>query len=344
MRPTDTLTRSQPEDLRQEGGVGRTLLRRAQRELVLVGSIVVLAVLFGSTSAEFLTPLNIMNIVTQSIPILIIALGMTVIIISGGIDLSVGSVASLVGVVTVGLYLTFPIPVPVALFLGLVLGGLIGAINGLVITRLHVPDFIATLAMMTAARGTAFIISGGYAMRSTDPLLAFLYNTQLGPIRTPIVIGIVIVVLIYLLLAHTELGRSLYAVGGNRHAARLAGLRVSRLTVTAYVIGGTLTALSGLITSSRMAAGSPTIGQGWELQAVAIVIVGGANLFGGEGGVAGTVLAALLIGMINNWLSLTGLDWWLQGLVQGSLLITVVALNQRAAARRRVLTLRMARP
>jgi ribose transport system permease protein len=139
---------------------------------------------------------------------------------------------------------------------------------------------------------------------------------------------------VFYFLSQTSLGRALHAIGGNPQAARFCGLNTKGLTLVSFAICGLLTGVSGLLTSSRMAAGSPTIGIGWELQAIAVVVFGGASLLGGEGSILGTVFAGVLIGMINNWMSLAGMDWWLQGMVQGSLLIIVVILNQEALGRR----------
>lgn len=299
-----------------------------QRVIILVIALIGLGIIFSVTNTDFLTKLNLLNIITQSTPILLIAFGMTIIIISGNIDLSVGSVASFVGVIAVKLMLELNIPFIIAMLIGVSSGALIGIFNGFVISFLGVPAFIATLAMMSLARGAAFILSGGYAMRSRNEGLSFLYNENLIGIRFPIIMMIVLLLLIVFLLSQTKLGRAFYAMGGNPKASMLCGLNNKRLTLIAFALGGLLTGLSGLLTSSRMAAGSPTIGMGWELQAIAIVIFGGANLFGGEGSIFGTLLAGLIIGMINNWMSLTGLDWWLQGFVEGSLLILVVGINQ----------------
>jgi len=302
--------------------------------MILIVAMVILSIIFSLTAEEFLTPLNLGNIFTQSIPIMIIAFGMTVIIISGGIDLSVGAIVSVVGVSTVWLLESADMPAGIAMLIGLGVGGLVGLINGTVVTFLRVPDFVATLAMMSTARGMAYVISNGFAIRSTDPTLAFLYNGSVEGLRFPIIVAALAFIVVYILLGHTALGRAFYAIGGNRDAAQLAGLKVRRLVILAYMIGALLTALSALLTTSRNAAGSPTIGSGWELQAIAIVIVGGANLFGGEGSVVGTLLACLMIGMINNWMSLMGLTWWLDGLLQGSLLIFVVAVGYRSYKRR----------
>lgn len=308
--------------------------RLRSRDGILLASVAAAGLLFTLTSGYFFTVTNLSNIAVQSSMILLISFGMTAVIISGGIDLSVGSAAAVVAVCTVWLISHSPIPAPVAMLLGLGIGAMIGLVNGLVVSWLRIPDFIATLAMMTGLRGVAFLIAAGFAIRSTNPQLAFIANGQLGPVPTPIVVVAVAFIVVHVMLTHTTLGRTFFAVGGNSSAARLAGVSIARAKVAAYMLSGFLTAAAGIIGASRTAAGSPILGTGWELQAIAIVILGGTNLFGGSGSVVGTLLAGLLIGMTNNWMSLTGLSWWLQGVVVGTLLIFVVAVNQRQMRQR----------
>jgi len=309
--------------------LGKPAFRWDRREWLLLAVVILLALLFGLTNPHFLTVENLLNILNQSTIILLVSLGMLAVIVSGGIDLSVGALASLVGVVTVVMMNDLGIPAYAAILLGLVTGGFVGLLNGFSVSRLKIPDFISTLAMMSICRGAAFLISGGYAVRTEDRLLVSLYNEKLGPLTLPIVVTAAAAILMFLFLGRTRPGRSMYAVGGNRHAALLMGIHVQRTVLLSYSICGFLTAAGGILTASRIAAGSPTAGMGWELTAISIVVLGGASLFGGQGGVLGTVLAAILLGMINNWLSLTGMAWWLQGFVQGALLILVVALNRR---------------
>lgn len=307
------------------------------REAGLLGVVIVAGLFFAATNETFLTSGNVTNVAVQSSMIILVALGMTVVILCGGIDLSVGSAAAVVGVVTVELGSTHGVPVVLAVAAGLATGVAIGLLNGAVVTLLRVPDFIATLGTLTALRGAAFLLAGGFAIRSTDADLGWLARGEIAGLQVPIVITLVAFAAVALMLRHTSLGRAFHAVGGNRQTAHLAGLDVRRVTVAAYAICGLLTALAGVVLAARTASGSPQAAAGWELEAVAIVILGGTNLFGGRGGVVGTVLAGLLIGMINNWLSLEGHESWLGDVVLGTLLVLVVALNQRerrARARR----------
>lgn len=299
------------------------------RPIILMICILVAGTVFSLTNETFLSTQNLFNIGVQSSMILLIALGMTIVIISGGIDLSVGSMAALAGVSVVWFITNTGLPTPLAMLAGLGAGCLVGLFHGLVISRLGVPSLIATLATLTALRGFAFLISGGYTIRATDPQLRFLANGSVGPIPAPILITIAGLILVHGVLAHTVLGRSFYAIGGNPQASRLAGINVRAVSTSAYVICAVLAAAAGLIAASRTASGSPIIGSGWELQAVGIVILGGAHLFGGSGGVLGTILAGIFLSMINNWMSLEGFGATLQGFVFGALLILIVAANQR---------------
>jgi ribose transport system permease protein len=308
-------------------------LSRYGHQVALLGVLVASAFIFAVTDRDFPTAQNLGNILLQVSIILIVSAGMTVAIVAGEIDLSVGAVAALASVISIDLLLYGSVPVPVALIAGVALGLGVGLVNGLVTSLLNVPGFVTTLAMMTTARGVAFIASGGSPVRSSDVTLGFLYNGDLGPLPTPVIIAALVCTSTYLFLAHTAMGRAFYATGGRRDAAEVNGIDVRRVAILAYVFSGATAGLGGLLAASRSASGDAAItGQGWELQAVAIVVLGGANLFGGSGGIVGTAIAAVFIGVINNWMSLAGLDWWLQGLVLGALLVGVVALGQKRNA------------
>jgi ribose transport system permease protein len=308
-----------------------------KRESHLLAAVLLLGLVFSVTNDNFLTTENLANIAVQSSMILLISFGMTVVIVSGGIDLSVGAIASIVSVVAVWIFTNTGIPVPVAMLFSLGAGAAIGLLNGVVISYAKVPDFIATLASLTALRGAAYLISGGFTIHSDNSDLAVLANSEVGGIPIPVLITFGVFLVTWLLLGQTPLGRSFYGVGGNRQAARLAGLPVLRLAIAAYVISGVTAAIAGLVAASRTGSGSPIIGNGWELQAIAIVMVGGANLFGGAGSVVGSLFAGYLIGEINNWLSLQAYQDYVVEIVQGTILVGVVFLSQRqwhARARR----------
>jgi ribose/xylose/arabinose/galactoside ABC-type transport system permease subunit len=304
------------------------------RELALLGIVVAVGAVFAATNATFLTTGNLENVAVQSSMLTLIALGMTVVILAGGIDLSVGSTAAVTGVVAAGLSASHGWSPVAASAAGILAGVAIGGVNGALVTLLRVPDFIATLGTLTALRGLAFVLAGGFAIRAEDPGLTWLARAEPAGVPLPILATLAVYAVLALVLSQTPAGRAFYAVGGGRATARLEGLRVGRTTCLAYMVCALLAAVAGLVLAARNAAGSPQAAAGWELQAVAIVILGGSNLFGGRGGVTGTLLAGLLIGMINNWLSLQGYESWLGNVVLGVLLVAVVALNERDRRRR----------
>jgi ribose/xylose/arabinose/galactoside ABC-type transport system permease subunit len=317
---------------RARARVGRW--RDSHRDVALLAIVIAAGAFFAVTNDVFLTSGNLRNISVQSSMIMLVSLGMTVVIITGGIDLSVGSAAALASVTAVGLTGGHDLSAGFAVVAALAVGVGVGVLNGSMVSFMRIPDFIATLGMLTALRGLAFIVSGGFAIRSQDSALSWFGTGEVAGVPAPALITAVAFVLVGLLLSGTTLGRAFYAVGGNRETARLAGLRVGQVTTLAYVLCGLLAALAGLVLTGRTGSGSPQAGTGWELQAVAITILGGTNLFGGRGNVFGTLLAGLFIGMLNNWLSLQGYDSWVGDVVLGGILITVVTVNERERRRR----------
>ena len=297
------------------------------REVALAATILVIVVVFSLSSPDFLTLANLENIGVQSSMILIVGTGMTIVIIAGQIDLSVGSLASLVGMSTVWLLVNSGLPAVVCLALGLVVGLAVGLIQGGVVVGLNVPGIIVTLGSLSALRGLCSLFANGASIQSTDAVLAAIAWGRLGGVPIPIVLIVAVAVCAHVFLTYSAPGRALFAVGGNPIAARLSGLNVSGTIVMAYGLSGFTAAIAGLVAASRTAAGSPIVGTGWELKAVAVVILGGANLFGGSGRVAGTMLAGILVAIIENGMSLLDVSSWAQSCLVGALLIAVVGLN-----------------
>lgn len=304
------------------------------REVALAAAIVAAAAILSSMSPDFLTFANLQNVGVQSSMILIVGMGLMVVIIAGGIDLSVGSAASLVGMTTVWLLSNSGLPAPVCLLLGLGTGLVIGFLNGSIVVTFSIPGIIVTLGSMTALRGLTSLFANGGAIQSTDPVLRGVAWGHAAGLPVPIVIVVFVALCLHVFLSYSATGRALYAVGGNPVAARAAGISVGRATIIAYAISGLAAAVAGLIAASRTAAGSPIIGVGWELKAVAVAILGGANLFGGSGRILGVVLAGMLVAVIENGLSLLSVASWIEGCLVGGLLILVVALNALRFRRR----------
>jgi ribose transport system permease protein len=308
--------------------------------------LLALVVAFSLVADNFLTVDNLRNILRQySVPA-ILAVGQTIVIVSAGIDLSVASTAALSGSVMGVMYAHEGYPEPVALLLGLAAGFAVGAINGFVITKWRVPDFIATLGAFTAVRGVALLVTDGLPVpdyskakegRTVPETVTTLGADSVFGIPLIAVVAGACALLGWFILSRTTLGRSAYAIGGNREAARVSGIRVERTKWMIYVFSGLMAAVAGFMLTGRQGSANALMGEGMELQSIAAVVVGGTNLFGGEGTIGGTIIGVLIIGVLNNGLNILGVaDFW-QRVVNGSIIVAVVALDQwrrRAAAAR----------
>ena len=303
-----------------------------------------LVVAFTIVTPDFLTVNNLVNILRQYSVLMILAVGQTLVIVSRGIDLSVASNAALSGSVMGVAYAYWAWPEPASLLVGLAAGVAVGAFNGFVITRLDVPDFIATLGTFVAVRGIALLVTDGLPVPDFER--AVEGRTLPGTISTlgvDSVLGMPLIAIVALvcaliggfILSRTRLGRSAYAIGGNTEAARMSGIKVERSKVWIYVISGLLAAVGGFMLTGRQASANALMGEGLELQSIAAVVIGGTNLFGGEGRMSGTVIGVLIIGVLSNGLSIAGVSEFWQRVVNGLIIVVVVALDQwrRRAAR-----------
>lgn len=318
-------------------GVGRArVVGLIQRQGVLIA--LALLLLFGTLRYDnFMAPYNVANVLGYNSMFGLIALGMTFVIMTGGIDLSVGSVAALASVIAA---LLSPRGLVPGLIAALLVGTFVGFINGIVITRLRILPFIATLAMLLAARGLALIFAknASVAASYTSGFITLGQGDVFG-VPIPALIMVVAYLLGSLALNYTRWGRHVLAVGGNEEAARLMGLPVDRIKLGVYTLSGTLAGLAGVILASRFGAGQPTEGLGWELSAIASVVVGGTLLTGGMGSVGTTLVGVLLLGLIlnilnfENGLGLVSLSSYWQSVIRGSFLLVVVILQNRLARR-----------
>jgi ribose/xylose/arabinose/galactoside ABC-type transport system permease subunit len=302
-------------------GESREMLQKAGIGLALIVLIVLASVL----SPYFLQPGNLLNVARQVSIIGIIAVGMTFVILTGGIDLSVGSILGLVAVVAAQ-QLQNGMAVPLVVALALLLGTALGLINGLGITIGGVPPFIMTLGMLVMARGAALTYAEGQPVSLGDAKqrFAWLGRGDIGGIPVPVFIFAIVVIAGMVILRYTTIGRYIYAIGSNREAARLAGIKVRAYTTLVYVISGLLAGLTALIWISRLTVGEPTAGTGTELEAIAVVVIGGTSLFGGEGGIGGTVIGAMIVGVLANVLNLLGVSPFTQQIVTGALIVLAV--------------------
>lgn len=294
---------------------------------VLFGYII-LVIVSSIMSPRFLTPLNILNIIRQISIFGILAIGQTLVILTGGIDLSVGSVLALV-VVLVGGFLP-EYGIVLTILAGLLVGTLAGVVTGLGVTKGNVQPFVMTLGMAGIARGLAFIYTGGMPIPVLNQKFLFIGNGYvLGSLPVPGVIFVSLVIIAALVLKYTAFGRYVYAIGSNAEAARLSGINVDLNKIAVYAIGGLMSAVAGVLFASQLAVAPPIAGEGYELDSIAAVVVGGADLFGGEGGMFGTFLGAVIIGSLSNILNLTGVSPFVQKLAKGALIIAAVIIKAR---------------
>lgn len=311
------------------GGVGRFLSHNG----ALVG-LVVLCIVMVIATPDFLTPQNMLNIGIQASTVAILAFGMTFVIVAGGIDLSVGSVAALSAMVASVWFGEAGLPAWMSVLAGLATGALAGLASGLSIAYGKLPAFIATLAMLSVARGLTLVISDGRPARTTEQV-SFL-GGNLGPIPVPIIVMVIAGVLAAFVLNRTVIGRSMYAVGGNYEAARMSGIPVRRVLTVVYTLAGGFAALAGLVLAGRLNSAQPQAASGYELDAIAAVVIGGASLAGGVGKISGSFIGALVLVVIRNGLNLLNVSSFWQQVVIG--LVIAVAVGIDVLRRRTALT------
>lgn len=299
---------------------------RSQFGVIL--AFVLLVVLASLVSDRFLTIPNLLNVLRQVSIVGILATGQTFVVLTAGIDLSVGSILG-VSVVLVARYLDIRGMV-VAIPLALGAGATIGLVNGWAIANAGIPPFIMTLGTLSFVRGLAFIITGGIPIPILDDNYYFLGNGRIAGVPIPALILLTTLAVSFITLHYTPFGRCLYAIGSNEDAARLSGVPVRRFKAVAYLISGLLAALAGLVYSSQLSVGTPVAGQAYELDAIAAVVVGGTSLFGGRGSVLGTFVGTLIIGVLANVLNLTGVDPYVQQLFKGALIVVAVYVMGRS--------------
>ena len=287
--------------------------------------LVLLCIFMAIMAPSFLSVDNGLN-VARSVSInAILAAGMTMIIITGGIDLSVGSILAVSGVSGVLLFVG-GVPTPLALLGGIAVGALAGFVNGAFVAWLALPAFIVTLGSMTYLRGIAYSLLEGQPLISSDLGYRAIGNGAVAGIPTPVVVMVVYLVF-WFILERTKFGRHVYAVGGNMEAARLAGINVKRVLLSVYTIGGAAAGLAGIIFSARVLSAQPTAGQSYELDAIAAVVLGGTSLMGGRGRVVGTLVGALIIGVLTNGLVLMNVPFFYQLIVKGVVIVIAVAID-----------------
>lgn len=283
--------------------------------------------IFPGTSEYFLTVKNLFNVLRQISTNLLLACGMTMVIILGGIDLSVGSVIALSGVIAAGCVSRYGMPIAPSMIVGILIGVIFGLFNGFVISKTTIPPFIVTLATMNIARGLAGVYTGGSPVRVVSKEWQWIGAGYAAGIPVPVIIMAIIFIISLLILNRTKIGRYIYAVGGNDMAARFSGINVSKVKFFVYTYSGIMAGLAGIILGSRMYSGQPTAGEGAEMDAIAAVVVGGTSMAGGSGKLGGTLIGALIIGILNNGLNLMNVNSFWQTVVKGVVILLAVTID-----------------
>jgi ribose/xylose/arabinose/galactoside ABC-type transport system permease subunit len=292
---------------------------------------IALALLMGALAVVrpgFLNLANIVNLLRQISINGILAVGVTYVLLTGGVDLSLGSVVALSGVVAAEFAHPGAYFILVPVLMGILAGAVCGAANGLIVTRGRVAPFIATLGMMTAARGLALLVSGGRPVSNMAQPFTRIGAGSIAAVPVPILIFAAVALLSWIVLRNLRLGRHIYAVGGNESAARASGVGIHSVKMAAYTICGALAGLAGVVLASRITTGQPNAGIGYELDAIAAVVIGGTSLNGGTGSVGGAILGALLIGVINNGLDLLNVSSYYQQVAKGLIIVGAVWLDR----------------
>ncbi|UCD51056.1 MAG: ribose ABC transporter permease [Phycisphaerales bacterium] len=301
-------------------------------------ALLLMVLAFSIFADGFLSVDNLWTVMRQISVNTCLSVGMTLVILTGGFDLSVGSILALSGAIMAGLLkfgtqlealdLYIGYQAPAAILIGILAGAFLGLFNGVAITRFKVPPFVATLAMLTIARGLTKLYTGGEAITGLGEAFVSIGSGRLLGIPNQVWIAAGIVVAVAVLLKRTRFGRYIYAVGGNEAAAQLSGVNVKRVKLMVYTIAGALSAVGGLIVTSRLNSATPIAGEGFELDSIAAVVIGGTSLSGGKGSVLGTVLGALIIGVLNSGLVIMGVDPFWQTVIKGFVILLAVVVDR----------------
>ncbi|MCA0230013.1 MAG: ribose ABC transporter permease [Bacteroidetes bacterium] len=301
-------------------------------------ALFVLCLIIGLLSDKFFTVSNFWNVLRQISVNICLSVGMTLVVLMAGIDLSVGSVLALCGAITAGLF-KMGIEVPSqnlyvgftllgASLAGILTGALLGFFNGFVITRFKVPSFVATLAMLTVARGLTMLWTKGFPISGLGEQFAYMGTGWFLGVPVPVWISAIVVALAVFLSDKTKLGRYIYAIGGNENASLLSGININKVKVIVYTIASALAAVGGLMVTSRLDSAQPNAGTGYELDSIAAVVIGGTSLSGGKGSIWGTVLGAIIIGVLNNGLVLLNVSPFWQQVVKGFVILLAVIIDK----------------
>lgn len=292
--------------------------------LVALAAICIFLSVFPKTSSIFLTSKNIFNVLRQIAPNVFLACGMVMVIILGGIDLSVGMVIALSGCIAAGVVSRYNMPIPVGFAAGILIGVAVGAFNGIWIAKTNIPPFIVTLASMNISKGLAEVYTGGSPVRVVNDAWQFLGAGYVGPVPVPVILMAIVLIITAIIMNKTKLGRHIYAVGGNAQAAAFSGINSGKVKFLVHTYSGLMAGLAGVVLASRMYSGQPTAGDGAEMDAIAAVVVGGTSMAGGSGKIGGMIIGAIIIGVLNNGLNLMNVNTSWQYCIKGLVILLAV--------------------
>lgn len=336
----DAMADTKADELEGTTITGRTrrFSRKWWADLALRNAMLIVVILticyFSYRSLRFSTLDNAVAILVAAAPFALIALGQTLVILTGGIDLSVGSVIAVSAMASASVAVHNPGQVWMTVLTALIVGLAAGAINGFFVSVVNVPPFIATLGMLTAGSGVAYAIGGGAPINGLPPEFGSIANTRILGLQIPVIVMIIGIIICAIVMRRTSYGLRIYAVGGNRNAAEIAGINARRILFSVYAVSGVLAGLSGVMLASRVISGPPNLGEGYELDAIAAVVIGGASLMGGRGSVWGTAIGLLLIQTLNNGLDILLVPSYWQDVIKGVLIVFAVAVDVWTARRR----------
>jgi ribose transport system permease protein len=305
------------------------LVEMVRANLGIMIVIVLIGLILSFLSPIFLSPYNLRTVLLEITTNVYIASGMALVMILGGIDLSVGSIVAMSGTLTVGFMALNHQPLWLAVPLGLSVGLVIGLISGSIVAFFKIPSFIVTLAMLNVARGIAYVYSGGRSTRMMDPAFTNVGSGYLWVFPLPVLYMFVLIVLFVVLLNHTKFGTYIYAIGGNRESARFSGVPIKKVEIITFAISGLLAAFAGIVLSARMFSGQPSVGVGYELDAIAACVLGGVSMSGGVGRISGTICGAIVIGMVSNGLNLINVSSFWQLIVKGTIILIAVIIDSQ---------------
>jgi ribose transport system permease protein len=330
---SEIIAKNTKKDAPETKGSPRQSLRTSLDRFITFGAVIALFIFFSITARNFFTMRSVLTLALQTSAVTIMGIGVTFTIITGGIDLSIGSVIALAGTVAVMVAIA-GVPIWLSMIVGLLVGVVCGLLNGLMITKLKLPPFIATLGMMMIARGVALTITNANAWPAPEGFgelgngTIFGTGPQFPGISYPVLIMIGVAFIFHFILSKTRIGRYTYAVGSNEEAARLSGIKVQQVKIINYIFSGLLAAVVGVILASRMITSQPNSAVGYELNAIASAVIGGTSLMGGIGTVGGTVIGSFIIGILTVGLTMAGANYFMQQIVIGLVVIGAVAFDQ----------------